>query len=250
MQVVRVRLLAFLPFCFVFVVVFLTIFVTCWLVSLYSYGWLFTAARGVAINVFLVYYRNFLRSWPNFERFGGFFLPEYFSRFVASPVPSPQIVGTSRKQGQGKIRHAWDGERESAPSLSSAPARYLHQFSYRWTLLPWSLEQGICPVTRMAISLQCHIVSDIRATFRLHPCPILTTCSSREAWDSSGTSRRKSCSGKKFTDYKSVNIGVPQWTATWSHTFFFLLWSMISSVQIRPICWSNFQMIKLLAFLL
>ena len=120
MQVVRVRLLAFLPFCFVFVVVFLTIFVTCWLVSLYSYGWLFTAARGVAINVFLVYYRNFLRSWPNFERFGGFFLPEYFSRFVASPVSSPQIVGTSRKQGQGKIRHAWYGERESAPSLSSA----------------------------------------------------------------------------------------------------------------------------------
>ena len=213
MQVVWVRLSAkaFFPlffsfFCpFVCLFFFLTIFVTYWLVSLDSYGWLFTAARGVAINVFLVYYRNFLRSWPNFERFGGFFLPEYFSRFVASPVSSPQIVGTSRKQGRGKIRHAWYGERESAPSLSSAPVRYLHQFSYRWTLFSWSLEQAICRVTRVAISLQRHIVSDISATFRLHPCPILTTCSSREAWDSSGTSRRKGCTGKQFTDYKCMS---------------------------------------------
>ena len=32
----------------------------------------------------------------------------------------------------------------------------------------WSLEQAICPVTRIAISSQRQIVSDIRATFCLH----------------------------------------------------------------------------------
>ena len=233
MQVVRVRLsaISFFPFfcLFVlfFVVVFLTIFVTYWLVSLYSYGWLFTAARGVAINVFLVYYRNFLRSWPNFERYGGFFLPEYFSRLW--PVPSPRIVGTSRKQGQRKTRRAWYGEERSAPFLSSAPARYLHQFSYRWSLFSWSLKQAICRVTRVAISLQRHIVKDISATFCLHPCPILTTCSSREAWDSSGTSRRKSCSGKNLlTTSPSTEVSLNgQYLIPY---VVFLLWSMISSV--------------------
>ena len=69
----------------------------------------------------------------------------------------------------------------------------------------WSLEQAICPVTRMAISSQRQIVSDIRASFRLHLCQILTTCSSREALDSSGTSRRKGCTGNPFTDYKSMS---------------------------------------------
>ena len=127
MQVVRVRLSAkafFFPsftvfgllFCFLMVFNF---FFTYWLVSLYSYGWLFTAARVVAINVFLVCYRKLLCSWPNFKRHREFFLSEFFSRFVAYPVPSPQIVGTSRKQGEGKIRPAWYWEGGSAPFLSS-----------------------------------------------------------------------------------------------------------------------------------
>ena len=65
----------------------------------------------------------------------------------------------------------------------------------------------------MAISLQHHMVFDISATFRLHPCPILNTCSSVEALDFSGISRRKGCSENKFTaDYKPINRGVPQWT--------------------------------------
>ena len=65
----------------------------------------------------------------------------------------------------------------------------------------------------MAISLQHHMVFDISATFRLHPCPILTTCSSVEALDFSGISRRKGCSENEFTaDYKPINRGVPQWT--------------------------------------
>ena len=92
-----------LLFCFLMV---FNLFFTYWLVSLYSYGWLFTAARVVAINVFLVCYRKLLCSWPNFKRHREFFLSEFFSRFVAYPVPSPQIVGTSRKQGEGKIRPA------------------------------------------------------------------------------------------------------------------------------------------------
>ena len=89
MQVVGVQLSAkaFFPFCF-FNQFF---FITYWFVPFFSYGWLFTATRGVAINVFLVYYRNFLSRWPSFKRYGGFFLLAFFSRFVA---------GASRKQGQ------------------------------------------------------------------------------------------------------------------------------------------------------
>ena len=135
-----------------------------------------------------------------------------FSRDLSriKPVPIPRTVGTSRKQGQGKIRRARYGEGGSAPSLSSAPARYLYQFSYRWTSLSWSLEQAICPVTRMEISLQRHIVSDTRATFRLHPCPSTHHLfkSWNQAWDSSSTSRRKGCTGKQFTDQKSMSIKI------------------------------------------
>ena len=45
-----------------------------------------------------------------------------FSRDLSriKPVPIPRTVGTSRKQGQGKIRRARYGERGSAPSFSSA----------------------------------------------------------------------------------------------------------------------------------
>ena len=108
MQVVGVQISAraFFPF-FPFIRLFFNhFFITYWLVPFFSYGWLFTATRGVAINVFLVYYRNFLSRWPNFKRYGGVVLLAFFSRFVAYPVPSPRILGTSRKQGQGKIRRA------------------------------------------------------------------------------------------------------------------------------------------------
>ena len=172
MQVVRVRLSAkafFFPsftvfgllFCFLMV---FNLFFTYWLVSLYSYGWLFTATRVVAINVFLVCYRKLLCSWPNFKRHWEFFLSEFFSRFVAYPVPSPQIVGTSRKQGEGKIRPAWYWEGGSAPFLSSVPARqYLHQFhiaehyylgAWNKLFVAWQEWQFLCSTTWCSISAQ------------------------------------------------------------------------------------------------
>ena len=73
---------------------------------------------------------------------------------------------------------------------------------------------------------------DISASFRLHPCPILTT--SVEALDFSGISRRKGCSGNKFTaDYKPINRGVPQWTVLDSICFFFFYYVIPSNLLVQ-----------------
>ena len=85
----------------------------------------------------------------------------------------------------------------------------------------------------------------VRYQRNFSPPSMSSTHTSVEALDFSGISRRKGCSGNKFTaDYKPINRGVPQWTVLDPIRCFPII------MLFRPICWFNFQMIKLLAFLL
>ena len=112
-----------------------------------------------------------------------------FSRDLSriKPVPIPRTVGTSRKQGQGKIRRARYGEGGSAPSLSSAPSALFASvfISLNITLL----EPGTG-----------YLSCDKNGNFVAAPyCERYHLFKSwNQAWDSSSTSRRKGCTGKQL----------------------------------------------------
>ena len=131
-----------------------------------------------------------------------------FSRDLSriKPVPIPRTVGTSRKQGQGKIRRARYGEGGSAPSLSSATrALFASVFiSLNFTLLEPGTGYLSCDKDGNFVAAPyCE-----RYQGAFSPPSKSNFSPLVQVLKPSSTSRRKGCTGKQFTDYKSMRIKI------------------------------------------
>ena len=119
-------------------------------------------------------------------------------------MPSPRIVGTSRKQGQGKMRRARYGKGGSAFSLLSSQRVICISFhiAEHYSLEPGTGYLSCDKNGNFVAAPYCERYQATFTSIHVQYSPLV------QVLKPSSTSRRKGCTGKQFTDYKSMRIKI------------------------------------------